>query len=273
MVTARRLLHESLELAESVNDRQTFARALHGLGIVAFMERDFVEATYYLEQSLRICREVGDGVSSVMELGTLALLTYQIGNFEKALAFAGESLTLRSKLGAHASMHEELAIIAGLAARRQKPEPAARLYGAADRLRGQMGFGKGWFASTLAELIRRDIRLARSRMGVAAFVNAVAAGRALGLDEAVAEAFVVAESITGAMRSRPGHGQLLTGRERQVADLVACGFTNRQIAVELVFTETTAAKHVEHILDKLGFTSRSQIAAWVAGAEQPVTSI
>jgi non-specific serine/threonine protein kinase len=32
----------------------------------------------------------------------------------------------------------------------------------------------------------------------------------------------------------------------------------------LVVTDATAAKHVEHILDKLGFTSRAQIAAWVA---------
>jgi non-specific serine/threonine protein kinase len=50
------------------------------------------------------------------------------------------------------------------------------------------------------------------------------------------------------------------------------GYTNGQIAAELVFTDATAAKHIEHILDKLGFTSRSQIAAWVASAEPAVAS-
>ncbi len=54
----------------------------------------------------------------------------------------------------------------------------------------------------------------------------------------------------------------LTERERAVAILIADGATNRLIAEELVLSERTVAKHVEHILTKLGFTSRSQVAAW-----------
>jgi DNA-binding CsgD family transcriptional regulator len=54
----------------------------------------------------------------------------------------------------------------------------------------------------------------------------------------------------------------LTARERQVAALIARGLTSRQIAEELVITEGTVAVHVEHILGKLGFRSRAQIAAW-----------
>jgi DNA-binding NarL/FixJ family response regulator len=49
-----------------------------------------------------------------------------------------------------------------------------------------------------------------------------------------------------------------------VAGIVARGLTNRQIASELVVTEATAAKHIEHVLDKLSLTSRAQIATWVA---------
>jgi non-specific serine/threonine protein kinase len=55
----------------------------------------------------------------------------------------------------------------------------------------------------------------------------------------------------------------LTSREQQVARLVARGFTNRQIASELVVTEATAAKHVENIREKLGLNSRAQVGAWV----------
>jgi DNA-binding NarL/FixJ family response regulator len=55
---------------------------------------------------------------------------------------------------------------------------------------------------------------------------------------------------------------MLTPREREIACLVAQGSTNRQIADALVITEGTAANHVLHILNKLGFSSRSQIAAW-----------
>jgi class 3 adenylate cyclase len=56
----------------------------------------------------------------------------------------------------------------------------------------------------------------------------------------------------------------LTEREHEVAALIARGLTNRQIAAELVITERTAASHVEHILDKLGFGSRTQIGVWAA---------
>jgi len=54
----------------------------------------------------------------------------------------------------------------------------------------------------------------------------------------------------------------LTRRERDVAALVARGHSNRRIAEELVISERTAANHVEHILGKLGFHARAQIAAW-----------
>lgn len=60
---------------------------------------------------------------------------------------------------------------------------------------------------------------------------------------------------------------VLTRREEQVAELVAAGMTNREIAAKLVISQRTAQGHVEHILQKLGFTSRSQIAAWFVGQE------
>lgn len=54
----------------------------------------------------------------------------------------------------------------------------------------------------------------------------------------------------------------LTAREREVAALVAQGKTSREIAGLLIVSERTAEVHVGNILGKLGFTSRSQIAAW-----------
>ncbi|KWW99081.1 putative serine/threonine protein kinase [Carbonactinospora thermoautotrophica] len=55
----------------------------------------------------------------------------------------------------------------------------------------------------------------------------------------------------------------LTRRERQIAQLVAEGLSNREIAARLVIAPRTAEAHVQHILAKLGFHSRAQIAAWV----------
>jgi DNA-binding CsgD family transcriptional regulator len=54
----------------------------------------------------------------------------------------------------------------------------------------------------------------------------------------------------------------LTRRERDVAGLIAAGRSNREIAVELVISEGTVEVHVKHILSKLAFRSRSQVAVW-----------
>lgn len=61
----------------------------------------------------------------------------------------------------------------------------------------------------------------------------------------------------------------LTRREREVANLVAEGMTNRQIAEALYISERTAQTHVQHILTKLGFSARAQIATWVTAPPNP----
>jgi DNA-binding NarL/FixJ family response regulator len=58
----------------------------------------------------------------------------------------------------------------------------------------------------------------------------------------------------------------LTPREREVALLMARGYTNQQIAESLVITPGTAANHVAHVLAKLGLANRTQVAARVARA-------
>ena len=61
-----------------------------------------------------------------------------------------------------------------------------------------------------------------------------------------------------------GQADSLTPREREVAELVAGGLTNGQIARRLVITERTVAAHIEHINAKLGFSSRTQIGVWAS---------
>ena len=61
--------------------------------------------------------------------------------------------------------------------------------------------------------------------------------------------------------------ELLTRREREIAELVAQGLTNRDIAAQLYLSERTAQNHVQHILTKLGVTNRSRIAVWVTNEQ------
>ena len=57
----------------------------------------------------------------------------------------------------------------------------------------------------------------------------------------------------------------LSEREYQVAELLAMGFTNAAIGQHLKVSPATVSSHVAHILSKLGFRSRAQVAAWVVG--------
>jgi DNA-binding NarL/FixJ family response regulator len=77
-----------------------------------------------------------------------------------------------------------------------------------------------------------------------------------------------AEAVIGDLTAATGP-VLLSRREREVAVLVARGLTNREIARTLVVSERTAENHVQHILAKLGFGSRAQIAAWAVSEGLP----
>ena len=69
--------------------------------------------------------------------------------------------------------------------------------------------------------------------------------------------------------SGPADRRSLTPREREVAELVAGGLSNRQIAERLVISERTAEAHVEHIRAKLDCRSRAQVAAWFVETTRP----
>jgi DNA-binding NarL/FixJ family response regulator len=98
--------------------------------------------------------------------------------------------------------------------------------------------------------------VARARLLEA--LRSVARGESL-LDSKVTKS--VLEKLVG-MQSKPSDTDELTAREREVLVLIADGATNKEIAVKLVVSENTARNHVSHILSKLGFSRRSEAAAY-----------
>jgi DNA-binding CsgD family transcriptional regulator len=75
---------------------------------------------------------------------------------------------------------------------------------------------------------------------------------------------VVRQPSRSGRASRQRLDQALSLREEEVASLIAQGLKNREIAAELVLSERTVHAHVRNVLDKLGLTSRAQIAAWAS---------
>jgi DNA-binding CsgD family transcriptional regulator len=71
--------------------------------------------------------------------------------------------------------------------------------------------------------------------------------------------------------SRESSTRQLTVREEQVLRLIAAGYTNRRIASELVISEHTVARHVQNMLNKLGFSSRSRLAAFAVERRGPAS--
>jgi DNA-binding NarL/FixJ family response regulator len=99
-------------------------------------------------------------------------------------------------------------------------------------------------------------------LGESAFGAAFDDGTRKDPDDGIA--FALGAQVTRPRSSSSLDGPVrLTRREQQIAELVAEGLSNRDIAGRLVVSQRTAEAHVEHILTKLGFGSRAQIAAWV----------
>ncbi|APE38477.1 LuxR family transcriptional regulator [Nocardia mangyaensis] len=145
---------------------------------------------------------------------------------------------------------------------------AARLMGAASAVR--RGSSQR-LAHAMTQLIGQQVReQVQTGLGEQEFGARFAAGAALAVEDAVDYAMETAPVAVTVVE--PAGLEVLTRREREVARLIASGHGNRGIAQELVISIRTAESHVDHILTKLGFTSRTQIAAWVSRHTRAGTS-
>jgi len=179
---------------------------------------------------------------------------------------ASEGLALFAQLGETYGLVGSLVTLGSIAFGAGQAERAARLLGAADQLCSAIGAAllPPWRIE-----FETTTEATRAAMGAAAFEAARETGRAMPLRDAIIFAgdaslssVAVSEELGGLLESsdRPP----LTQREWDVVRLLADGLSNRQIGAELVIAEGTAALHVKHVLHKLGFESRAQVAAWAA---------
>jgi non-specific serine/threonine protein kinase len=183
------------------------------------------------------------------------------GDLARATRLFGESLELRRPNGDLMGTAQCVEGLAWVAAAMGRPEHAAHIFGAAESLRERIGASVevGWTSDH-----QRFLKQTSRALDEATFAARWGAGRALGPDEAVELALRVepagAPRRTSIEQDRPDPA--LTPRERQAIELIALGYTNRQIAERLVISRGAAANYVQRVLEKLGFHARAQVAAW-----------
>ncbi len=159
-----------------------------------------------------------------------------------------------------------LQALGGIAYMEHEYERAARVFGAAEALSESISSPKVLEPPDLA----RSVAETRARLDENTFARAWEEGRALTPEQATEYALgatapreQVAQPRTPRQAAKQEFGGL-TAREREVAALISQGESNREIAEQLVISERTVESHVANILSKLGFTARTQIAAWAA---------
>jgi DNA-binding CsgD family transcriptional regulator len=252
-----------------VRSRQR-AQLLLGLAIAAALAGD-EERAVACHRELAALTEAGSEyirrAYSAYSLWALGAAAWRRGDLDRATGLEQQSLRLRrdDRMGTTFCV-EALAWIAGSG---HQYERAAVLLGAAVGLLRFMGTTLDG-NQHVAGYHRDCERLARQALGEAAFQAACHRGLELPAADAVAYALQQPPHKPPEMppaSAVPAEAPL-TSRELQVAWLIAAGRSNKEIAAELVISQRTAENHVEHILAKLGFTSRAQVAAWVT-ASQP----
>jgi len=215
-------------------------------------------------ECLAMTEAAGELYARSLLLWRLGQDAQELGHHDEAVGLQVRALCMKWALRDVPGVALVLEALASVEVERGHAARAATLLGAAEATwRFEMADP---LAAPFAADLRRDARSsAVSVLGDAAFHEAVDAGRGLGLEQAVAYALETA-APEGAPPV-PG-GSPLTPREAQVAGLVAAGLTNADIADRLVISVRTVQGHLENILRKLEFTSRAQVAAWVAAREQ-----
>ena len=170
-------------------------------------------------------------------------------------AALAEGLSIGLDVGDRWFVQIGLGACVGLAVKTGRPRLALRLAGAADAYREANEFS---LPAPMGEIVDRWVVAARAGAGPGAG-RLLADGRRLSPEDAVALALANEPEEA----RRPGPRQTLTPREAQVAALVARGLTNREVAAQLFLSVRTVEVHVDHILTKLGFHTRTQLSAWV----------
>ena len=234
------------------------ARAMNGL-----FEGDLDAVKRAASEGARLSGDIGDLYSHemmVMNLGYAALMS---GDRAESMPLFHEALRMARRIDDRVAQYALLDGMGCLAAGAGQPRVAARLLGAAETVRAGAG---ATVIAYLDPLLSQAEESAAYALGRSKFEAEYQTGKIMSREAAIELALGEKAPATLA-RSYGATAGLLGKREMDVARLVAEGLSNKQIGARLFISERTVDSHVQSILNKLGFNSRAQIAAWIASPD------
>ncbi|TSD40397.1 protein kinase [Rhodococcus sp. KBS0724] len=233
--------------------------ALVSLGVAGWVLGDATLAVASHQEVLALTTEHGESVYRAHSLWSLGLVSWNRGRAREGYELLEEGIRSAHRVDDPVSGALCVEALSWIAADEGREERAAVLMGAARALRKTMGASSVRIPA-MVDYHTQCVRRTRTVLGAAAYATAFRHGQALDFDEIAAVALDDAPPETSVEPTEAENA--LTKRERQVAELISEGLTNRKIAEKLFISPRTAQGHVENILVKLGFSSRTQIAAW-----------
>ena len=208
-----------------------------------------------LERCVALCEARGLPAIEARARQLLGMARLVLADLPGARAALGQGVPAVIDLGDRFAIAIGLSLLAGLAARTGRPRAALRLAGAAAAYEQ---VNQTYRPQNVRSVLDAWLAPARTAVGPAA-ARLFADGRGLPLDEAIALGLESEPEDPW----RGGTAEGLTRREREVAALVATGLTNREIAGRLYLSVRTVEVHVDHVLTKIGFRTRTELAAWM----------
>ncbi|MEU8530215.1 LuxR C-terminal-related transcriptional regulator [Streptomyces sp. NPDC048629] len=237
--------------------------ALSMLGLAEGLRGERVRGLARIEECLALAQERGEAYWRSWALWSLAFLElgHDLGRSEAA---AKEALTVHGHMESRLGTAFLIDLLGWVSARQGRHVRAATLFGAAAAVWHPMGTATLDGMAPMAAVQDEHLAGVRAALGDERYESAFRHGNGMSARSAVEFALEDGEKPQRRAPRNAGDETLLTPRERQVAALLAEGHSNKEIAARLVVSTRTAETHVDHILSKLGFTSRAQVAAWAA---------
>ena len=233
------------------------------LGIMRALMGDPAEAISPLQECADCCEARGERWNRSYALWGLGLTAWLLGDAGHADELERAALRIKREVGDQIGSAMCIEALAWIAASQRRPGRAAILLGAAASAREAIPAS---LPAPLGPHHEAAYATADRLLGEAVFAAELAKGRALSPSRRISAA-LEEPAKAGLAAGTQDRGIRLTAREAEVATLVADGLSNKQVALRMVISPRTVETHVQHIMDKLGFTARSQIAAWSAGSQ------